>query len=634
VVVYDPAGTGAVTTTVQTKLRETVSVKDFGAVGNGVANDTVAIQNAIDSLTNGGVIYFPTGEYRIARNIGTNDRWGIKVTNSNITLKGEQASLRRFNTDIVSNANAYPILFVGVPDSNVAAATENIVIDGLTFIGEDTRHSSSGNSLTDFRNAIEFKNTSDTWVKDCVFTAIDSQAINYQFPASFDYANSVFYNTTKNYQSKISGCSFIAEPHAIVGRALIHCIVVGGVDFCNIVDNYFEWCDDCVSGEGTYNTYENTEDDTYTRTDAAAALGPLKRVGRNIVIANNNCYNSSEHAFYPSLMDVTINGNNIRTDEPATCTGVMIKIRSRGVTCTGNIISNYPICITVDEPSLDVTVSGNVCQSTGPDAGGVISVATEGISTYISNRDWFYVASSPDYQPMRNILIVGNTIVMPDTATTPTAGKEIKHVAFRIYTDAATANFPEGQIQGITINGNTVKGYNVGFYFVNAQSRNIVISGNTLYAKNFTTAGFSASTTLNTYAVMQAFQSGAGETLLSMSKATFTDNSVFGATNIFATDSAGGGAGTYFTPQSSSGNRFDYIKNIKTADVRAFNLPNRFRNNSGTFFLDRTWSGNAMENSFGDGTTSDSEKRFCTQWTGSAYRFYTDDVDTFVTLGP
>jgi hypothetical protein len=627
-------GSGATTRTIQNKLRETVSVKDFGAVGDGVANDTVAVQAAIDSLgPDGGTVLFPPGEYRIARNIGVNDRWGIKVTSSNITLKGDQAYLRRFDTNITTYANAYPILFVGVPDSNVAPLTENIIVDSLNFIGENTRHNESGSSQSDFRKAIVFKNSSQTWVTNCEFTAIDSGAIEYQNPASYDYANSQFYNTTKNYKSKINGCSFIAEPHAVSERALLHAIEVAGIDYINIIDNYFEWCDDCVSGETQYNTYQDTEDDTFTRGGGAAALGPLKRCGRNVLIDGNTVYNSSEHAFYMATMDTTISNNNIRTDEPTICKSDQIKIRGRGVTCVGNIISNYSAGITVNEPSEDVTVTGNVVRIIDSNyTGGAIDINSNTLESYINNRPFFYVGGVPDYQPMRNISIVGNTIIFPDNAVTTVDGRQSKHVAIRVNTASANANFPEGQIQNIAITSNTIKGYNVGIYCVNSQFKNCVVSNNSFFAKSFVSAGFNSGTTMNTYAVLVAYQSGAGETLVELSQINFSDNRVEGATYFIATDTGSGGAATYFLPEGMVGNRLNYIKNIKTADIRAISTSTRFNNNVGTFFLDRTWPGVALENSLRDGGSNNSNLRYTTQWTGSEYRFYTNDSAGYTAL--
>jgi hypothetical protein len=66
------AGTGSVLATGSTTSRtlsnrfaETVNVKDFGAVGDGLANDTAAINAAAAYLTSlgGGVLYFPRGTY-------------------------------------------------------------------------------------------------------------------------------------------------------------------------------------------------------------------------------------------------------------------------------------------------------------------------------------------------------------------------------------------------------------------------------------------------------------------------------------------------------------------------------------------------------------------------------------------
>ena len=67
-VTFLAAGTGASQRTVLDKLRDVVSVKDFGAVGDGVVNDAPAIAAAVAASASG-TILFPSGTYRISTNV-------------------------------------------------------------------------------------------------------------------------------------------------------------------------------------------------------------------------------------------------------------------------------------------------------------------------------------------------------------------------------------------------------------------------------------------------------------------------------------------------------------------------------------------------------------------------------------
>jgi len=81
------AGSGATQRTVLDKLRDVVSVKDFGAVGDGVADDTAAINAAIAyaaSTINGAAgmeVFFPTGTYLISSKINMPNRVTLRGAN-------------------------------------------------------------------------------------------------------------------------------------------------------------------------------------------------------------------------------------------------------------------------------------------------------------------------------------------------------------------------------------------------------------------------------------------------------------------------------------------------------------------------------------------------------------------------
>jgi hypothetical protein len=117
-VTYQPPFTGGVATTVEDKLAQTVSVKDFGAVGDGVTDDTLAVQAAITNAL-GQSIYFPEGTYLISSSITV-----PKFTN----VYGDG----KINSKIKATTNV-PIFILG----SAGEAYSTVTISDLTFIGTD-----------------------------------------------------------------------------------------------------------------------------------------------------------------------------------------------------------------------------------------------------------------------------------------------------------------------------------------------------------------------------------------------------------------------------------------------------------------------------------------------------------------
>jgi hypothetical protein len=81
---YTPAGTGTVGTTVQAKLRESVSVKDFGADPTGVADSTTAFTSAIAAASE---VFIPTGTYLISSTLTIQNKSGFRLRGSNMATE-------------------------------------------------------------------------------------------------------------------------------------------------------------------------------------------------------------------------------------------------------------------------------------------------------------------------------------------------------------------------------------------------------------------------------------------------------------------------------------------------------------------------------------------------------------------
>lgn len=128
-------GTAEYTRYTQDKLRESISVKDFGAVGDGVTDDTAAINTAIATVnaSGGGTVFFPTGEYALS----TNTYYAILIQDCDgIVLRGAGRTATVLKT--IENNSGHVI---GVYDS------QNILIEQMTVDGNRLNQVNSGHGI-------------------------------------------------------------------------------------------------------------------------------------------------------------------------------------------------------------------------------------------------------------------------------------------------------------------------------------------------------------------------------------------------------------------------------------------------------------------------------------------------------
>lgn len=145
------SGTGAVNRDVQAKQRDTLNVKDFGAVVDGVTDDTLAFQRGInEAIARKGILQLPGGTMKITP--------PIVVTGQNWELVGSGQSA----TIITSSTTTGDVLTIG----DGVAVPASVTIRNLRFTSSVAR--ASGASL-------RIRNGFDIEVEDVSFDA--NQAI-------------------------------------------------------------------------------------------------------------------------------------------------------------------------------------------------------------------------------------------------------------------------------------------------------------------------------------------------------------------------------------------------------------------------------------------------------------------------
>ena len=406
-VTHVAAGAGAVATTVQAKLRESVSVKDFGAVGDGVANDATYFANALTAAT-GKELVVPPGTYKL---------------NSGLTVPA--------NTVVTGHGATLDFSGAG----NIAALTlgSNVTLIGLKIVGP-------GNASY---------NGASVGVK-CYGTSNSPSAPTYVTgPTLIDIEITLFRNAGVecmfNVVGQITNCKITSCAYA--GIQLLSC------NRFRVADNYVGQITPGTSGnaygiavssgEGT-----TTEDPIpvfnqiigNTVEDVTVWTGIDTHGGDSLIVSNNTVFNcklgikitdrdvSGVRTVAPKNIVVSgnyINDNGIYTGAAITVNGAFPSSttdHATNISVTGNVILGHGTSGSVDEGAIrcyssrNLVISGNTLRR--PKVVGILldfdneSFAVSG-NTIVDPHDASVISRCVYIKTSNNLgSIVGNTFAL------------------------------------------------------------------------------------------------------------------------------------------------------------------------------------------------------------------------------
>jgi len=160
---YVAPGAGASRRTVQARLGEQVSVKDFGAKGDGRADDGAAIQAAIDAVASrrGGEVVIPAGVYLISTPLEARGR---------VTLRGADPWACTIRGAAAMQTRDQALVLVGEDQVSIIGLGFTYEFDYLDY----EHHTSLADGIRGIASVADFH------LERCVLRDIPRQAVDFQ----------------------------------------------------------------------------------------------------------------------------------------------------------------------------------------------------------------------------------------------------------------------------------------------------------------------------------------------------------------------------------------------------------------------------------------------------------------------